>query len=166
MVYMSVSGPLPVEPIQDALDTCEAHLSSSCSEVEEAIVNLAKESQLIVDEYCQIFMGTSGQHGNDIGTMMPSLKKKESVNGVTIEIRWIKSVKGANGRIRNTINKGSGFSYSLNKLTKKSPEWEKELIETTEAQFAAIRELYTLFIKSRINNRAIKKALAKSKEIF
>jgi hypothetical protein len=157
---------LPLEPIQDALDSCTAHLHASTCEVEEAIVSLIKESQVIADEYFKIFLSTSGQHGNDIGALMPSIKKKESVNGPTLEIRWIRSVKGAVGRIRNTINKGSGFSYSVNKLTRKSPDWEKDLIVKTEAQFCAIRELYTLLIKSRINSRAIKKALIKNNEIF
>lgn len=157
---------IALEPIQDALDTCIAHLSASTSETEEAIRSLIKEASSISDEYYRIFFNTSGQRGNDVGAIMPIVKEKESNTGVTLEIKWIRSVKGAKGRIRNHINKGVGNSYSLKKLTNKRPEWEINLIEQAENQFSAIREIYSLLIKARSNNRTIKRIIEKKNKQF
>lgn len=158
---------LPVEQIQDALDNCRAHLSAKESETEQAIRSLLKSARSISEEYYEIFMDVSGQNGNDVGCIMPVVKEKVTTSGlITLEIRWIKSVKGATGRIRNHINKGVGHSYSLGKLTNKRPEWEKNLIEQTEKQFSTIRELYSLLIKARSNSRSIERLIDKKNEEF
>lgn len=157
---------LPPEFIHDALDFCKAHSIATSSETEATIDALIDEAEKISKQYFEAFMSLSGQNGNDIGAMMPSIKKKTSERGSTLEIRWIRSVKGAEGRIRNTLNKGSGPSYSIGKITLKSPDWEKKLIIETEAQFAAIRDIYSILIKFRIHGRAIEKAIKKYNEIF
>jgi hypothetical protein len=157
---------MPLEPMQDALDNCKAHLSTLESETERAIKSLIREAHKIASEYQDNFSSLSGQNGNDIGQMMASVRDKEGKAGLTLEIRWLKSVKGPRGRIRKVVNKGKAHSYTLTKLTKNSPDWESHLIEQTEPQFAAIREMYSLFMKARINNKSIRSSVAKHDEKF
>ena len=157
---------MPLEPMQDALDCGSAHLSTLIAETESAIESLIKEAYNIASEHHTLFTSLSGQNGNDIGKMMPSVRHKEGNSGQTLEIRWVKSVKGPQGRIRQTVNKGKAHSYTITKLTKNSPDWERELIEKTENQFAAVRELYSLLIKTRKNNTVISNVIEKHNKAF
>jgi hypothetical protein len=157
---------LPLEPMQDALDSGSAHLSTLVAETELAIRSLIKEAYNIASEHYTLFTNLSGQNGNDIGKMMPSVRHKEGKSGQTLEIRWVRSVKGPQGRIRQTVNKGKTHSYTITKLTRNCPEWECELIEKTEKQFAAVREIYSLLIKSRKNNKVINNVIDKHNKAF
>lgn len=148
--------------IDMSFDDSIAGVLSSSAEISSAIDSLIGAAQKISDEYYQIFETTSGKDGYKIGSRFPTIRVKEGTNGSTMEIRWMRSVQGPEGRIRKTYLKGKAHQYNISKITKGAPEWEEGLVEETENQFAKIRIAYSALMKVRHNLVMAQKYLQKT----
>lgn len=133
--------------LESAFDDGIASVSSAEYEINNAIASVITAAEGVANDYFAIFESVSGRNGNAIGSRLPSVRAKEGVNGKTLEIRWIKSVKGLDGRIRKAYLKGKSHKYNLDKITRGAPEWEKELVVDTEEQFARLRIAYSALMK-------------------
>lgn len=151
--------------IEMAFDDGLAAVLSADSEITNAIESLINTAMRVSDEYYQIFETISGKDGNKIGSRFPSVRSKEGASGSILEVRWLRSVQGPEGRIRSTYLKGKSHQYNINKITRNAPDWEKALVEDTELQFAKIRTAYSALMKVRFYLRSAKKHLQVSDEI-
>lgn len=149
--------------LTETLDNCLAHTYAAQAEIETALESLFVAAEKISDEYYSIFERTSGKEGNGIGSRLPSVRVRAGTNGKTLEIRWMRSISGPSGRIRSAYNKGQSNRYNTAKITKGSPDWEQELVRTTEDQFAHIRMMYKDLMKLKsITHQTVKHAKLES----
>ncbi|MCA6065441.1 conjugative transfer protein MobI(A/C) [Thalassolituus marinus] len=139
---------IPNDDVYQALDSCQAHSHSSSSEVEIAIAGIIEAANSVAGNYCDKFLELQ-QAGPGKGSRWPSVRARDGVGGKTLEIRWVRSLIGPEGRVRYTVPKGSGHAYNVNKLCKGSPDWERELVEEAESLFSLLRELYSQLSKCR-----------------
>lgn len=133
--------------VETAFDDGIAIVTSSDYEINSAIESIIVAAERISDEYFGIFESLSGKNGNKIGSRLPSVRAKEGTNGRNLEIRWMRSVQGPEGRIRSAYLKGKSHQYNLAKITRGAPEWEQELVKNTELQFAKLRVAYSALQK-------------------
>jgi hypothetical protein len=128
----------------------EAHCSAALAEIEQAILQLQESAQAVADDYFHHFCEQQNLPQNrGYGSRLCSVRSKQGVNGSTLEIRWLKSTTGDQGRVRHSYNKGAAARYNTGKICKGSPEWERKLVDEAEDQFAIIREIYGNFVKCR-----------------
>lgn len=134
--------------IYNALDNCQAHTHSSQNEIENAINAVIDAANSVAKTYFDQFLHLQ-QKNPGVGSRLPSVRARKGVTGITLEIRWVRTYIGPEGRIRHTFSKGSGFAYNTEKLIKGSPDWERELVVEAEAQFSSLRLLYSQLSKCR-----------------
>lgn len=142
--------------VDQALENVDADTSDALGSIDRSIDCLVDAAKALADDYFKSFSRISGKNGNPAGSKMASVRDRVGATGKTLEIRWIVSFGTESGRQRRTIAKGKGHSYSIPKLVRRCPDWERELIHDTEIQFARIRSTYSELM-------AVKQLLIKSK---
>ena len=141
--------------IEQASDIIQANDVTISICIEESITALVRAAENIKDDYLVSFYEVSGKNGNKRGSRMPSVRSRKSEGGTTIEIRWMRVAKVDDQVHRKSYSKGTGFGYSVGRLTKGAPEWEVELVRKTEEQFTTIRKLYTNLARLRKQKSAL-----------
>jgi len=116
--------------------------------IENGLDEIAELAQAIIDERWQQVLQYERSNPGWENRSMLSLRCYRNGNNIRLEwsgIKWVKKTKGKPMRFHVHINRGSGYSYSLAKLSPFAKEWEIELIEKTEEELVLLRrEAYHL----------------------
>jgi len=120
--------------------------------IEGKIEQLYQEAKPMVDGYWDRLAEGQKQHAKaERGHIGVRIRRREHCLSFSIEWFRIKKVRKdlQDKVIAVYIRKGRGYRYPLERMLKGEPEWEADIIEALETEFAEIRRQMDLLGKIR-----------------
>ncbi|MCQ8117753.1 conjugative transfer protein MobI(A/C) [Methylomonas rosea] len=116
------------------------------------VESLHGQARMLVDDYWR----RAGQErkkypASQRGRLGVRIRRRESAYSFTIEWFLIASlsIDGQTQTVTQYLKKGKGYSYPLQHVLKKEPDWEASLVEEFETEFADLRKQVDLLGKFR-----------------
>ncbi|MDO9103352.1 MAG: conjugative transfer protein MobI(A/C) [Methylovulum sp.] len=113
---------------------------------------LHAEARVLVDDYWQRLKSGQKQQAAD-GKARIGVRIRRREASFSFSIEWFRmAMIRQNGQakpIAQYLKKGTGYRYPLGNFLKGEPQWEAELVEELEAEFADIRKQLGLLGKIR-----------------
>ncbi|MDO9103403.1 MAG: conjugative transfer protein MobI(A/C) [Methylovulum sp.] len=138
------------EPTENLLSTLtEADLLSW---IEAKVEQLHAEARVLVDDYWRrLKSGQKHQAADGKARIGVRIRRRET--SLSFSIEWFRmAMIRQNGQakpIAQYLKKGAGYRYPLGNFLKGEPQWEAELVEELETEFADIRKQLGLLGKIR-----------------
>ncbi len=131
------------------LDEHRTNPSGSLSEddllnwVEGKSEQLFAQARMLVDDYWRQLKSHHEKHGKaEPGRIGVRIRRRE--RSFSFSIEWYRMAtlrqNGQNKPIAQYLKKGLGYRYPLQRILKGEPDWEVELVEELETEFADIRK--------------------------
>ncbi|UOA07409.1 MULTISPECIES: conjugative transfer protein MobI(A/C) [Methylobacter] len=129
--------------------------------IEARVDQLHVETRILVDDYWRRLKAEQKNHAaSEKARIGVRVRKREACLSFSIE--WFRmAIIRENGRIKpiaRYVKKGSGYHYPLARLLQGEPEWEADLVEELETEFADIRKQNALLGKIRDAVQSYRKA--------
>ena len=129
--------------------------------IEAKVDQLHAETQVLVDDYWRRLKFEQKNHATSAKARIGvRVRRREACLSFSIE--WFRmAMIRENGRIKpiaQYLKKGPGYRYPLGRLLKGEPDWEADLVEELETEFADIRKQIDLLGKIRDAVQSYRKA--------
>lgn len=129
--------------------------------LESKVERLHSEAQLLVDDYWLRWKAEQSKHETSqrgrIGVRVRCREEKLSFSIEWFQLAMIRE-NGQRKSIAKYLKKGPGYRYPLVRILQGEPEWEAELVEELETEFADIRKQIDLLGKIRDALQSYRKA--------
>ncbi len=111
--------------------------------VETRFEQLHAQAKMLVDDYWRQLKSQRQKHSkSESGRIGVRIRRRE--NQLSFSIEWYRMAtlrqNGQNKPIAQYLKKGRGYRYPLGNMLKSEPNWEVELVEELETEFAHIRQ--------------------------
>jgi len=120
--------------------------------VEAKVEQFHAEARVLVDDYWRRLKSGQKQQSAD-GKARIGVRIRRREASLSFSIEWFRmAMIRQNGQakpIAQYLKKGAGYRYPLGSFLKGEPQWEAELVEELEAEFADIRKQLGLLGKIR-----------------
>ncbi|WKJ90242.1 conjugative transfer protein MobI(A/C) [Methylomonas montana] len=120
--------------------------------LENKAEQLHAHARMLVDDYWRQ-LNQRHQHvtTKERGRIGLRIRRRESRLSFSIEWYRIATLRqnGQNKPICQYLKKGPGYRYPLQRILKGEPDWEQQLVETLENEFADIRKQMAMLGKLR-----------------
>ncbi|MFA5920754.1 MAG: conjugative transfer protein MobI(A/C) [Methylococcaceae bacterium] len=120
--------------------------------IEAKVDQLHAETRILVDDYWRRLKSEQKNHApSEKARIGVRVRRREA--SLSFSIEWFRmAMIRENGRIKSIaryLKKGPGYHYPLARLLQGEPEWEADLVEELETEFADIRKQIDLLGKIR-----------------
>jgi MobI protein len=120
--------------------------------IEAKVDQLHAETRVLVDDYWRRLKAEQKKHApSEKARIGVRVRRREA--SLSFSIEWFRmAMIRDNGRLKpiaRYLKKGPGYHYPLGRLLQGEPDWEADLVEELETEFADIRKQIALLGKIR-----------------
>jgi len=120
--------------------------------IEAKVDQLHAETRVLVDDYWRRLKAEQKNHApSEKARIGVRVRRRET--SLSFSIEWFRmAMIRDNGRLKpiaRYLKKGPGYHYPLGRLLQSEPDWEADLVEELETEFADIRKQIALLGKIR-----------------